>query len=63
MADQENQQRITDYCRNYPDIKLILAHAARGFNLYYTVEGIQNLKGLRNVWCDTFSRPSPKPGD
>lgn len=53
MADPANQQRIVEYCTRYPDMKLILAHAARGFNPYHTVEGIHALKGLGNVWCDT----------
>ncbi len=53
MAEPANQQRIVDYCSKHPNIKLILAHAARGFNPYHTVEGIHSLKGLRNVWCDT----------
>ena len=53
MAEAANQQRIIEYCSKYPDIKLILAHAARGFNPYHTAEGIHTLKGLRNIWCDT----------
>jgi len=53
LADPRNQQQIQYYCRRYPGMKLILAHAARGFNPFHTIEGIQALKGLRNVWCDT----------
>lgn len=53
MADPANQERIVEYCRRYPNIRLILAHAARGFNPHHTIEGIGALKGLRNVWCDT----------
>jgi glutamate-1-semialdehyde 2,1-aminomutase len=52
MADPSNQERIQYYCRKYPNMKLILAHAARGFNPFHTIEGIHVLKGLRNVWCD-----------
>ena len=52
MADAGNQHWIRYYCERYPGIKLILAHAARGFNGYHTVEGIGSLRGLRNVWCD-----------
>jgi len=30
-----------------------LAHAARGFNPWHTIEGVNALAGLENVWCDT----------
>jgi predicted TIM-barrel fold metal-dependent hydrolase len=53
MADLANQQQIRYYCEKYPNIKLILAHAARGFNPFHTIEGIGALDGLRNVWCDS----------
>jgi glutamate-1-semialdehyde 2,1-aminomutase len=52
LADPVNQQTIVDYCRRYPNIRLILAHAGRGFNPYHTIEGIEALRGLGNVWCD-----------
>ncbi|MGH9396496.1 MAG: amidohydrolase family protein [Terriglobia bacterium] len=52
MADPANQQQIRYYCEKYPNIKMILAHAARGFNPFHTIAGIHALKGLRNVWCD-----------
>jgi len=53
LADPGNQQAIRRYCEKYPNMKLILAHAARGFNPHHTIEGIGALSGLRNVWCDT----------
>jgi len=53
MADKGNQETIRYYCERYPRIKMILAHAARGFNPFHTVEGIGALKGLSNVWCDS----------
>ncbi|MSV30597.1 MAG: hypothetical protein EXQ52_17910 [Bryobacterales bacterium] len=53
MAEPANQERIEFFCRKYPGMKLILAHAARGFNPYHTIEGIGALQGLRNVRCDT----------
>src|SRR5262249_17494655 len=30
-----------------------LAHAARGFNPHHTIEGIESLRELDNVWFDT----------
>ena len=53
MADPLNQASIRRYCEKYPNMRLILAHAARGFNPWHTIEGIGSLRGLRNVWCDT----------
>ena len=53
MADPSNQQTIRRYCERYPRMRLILAHAARGFNPHHTIEGIEALRGLTNVWCDT----------
>ena len=53
LADTGNQETIRTYCQRYPNMRLILAHAARGFNPHHTVQGIDALVGLDNVWCDT----------
>jgi glutamate-1-semialdehyde 2,1-aminomutase len=53
LADSCNQETIRRYALRYPDARWILAHAARGFNPYHTVEGISALAGLGNVWFDT----------
>ncbi len=53
LADRENQQTIRRYAERYPDMRLILAHAGRGFNPNHTAEGIGSLKGLPNVYFDT----------
>jgi predicted TIM-barrel fold metal-dependent hydrolase len=53
MADPSNQETIRSWAIKYPNARFILAHAARGFNPYHTIEGIGSLRGLRNVWCDT----------
>jgi len=53
LADPINQATIRRYCERYPNMRLILAHAARGFNPWHTIEGIDSLRGLRNVWFDT----------
>lgn len=53
MADPENQREIRHYCQRYPNAKLILAHAARGFCATNTERGIEAIADLRNVWCDT----------
>ena len=53
LGDPRNQTYIVDHCRRYPHARLILAHAARGFNGGHTVEGISTLRGLDNVYFDT----------
>jgi glutamate-1-semialdehyde 2,1-aminomutase len=53
LADPSNQAIIRRYCERYPNMRLILAHAARGFNPWHTIEGIASLRGLPNVWFDT----------
>jgi glutamate-1-semialdehyde 2,1-aminomutase len=53
ISDASNQEVIRSWAIKYPNARFILAHAARGFNPYHTIEGIGSLRGLRNVWCDT----------
>jgi len=53
VADPRNQGTIRRYCTRYPDMRLILAHAARGFNPHHTIEGLTALRGLPNLYCDT----------
>ncbi len=53
LADPSNQEVLRHYATTYPNARLILAHAARGFNPHHTMEGIHALRGLGNVWFDT----------
>ena len=53
LADPLNQATIRRYCEAYPNMRLILAHAGRGFNPWHTIEGIASLRGLHNVFFDT----------
>ncbi len=53
LADPLNQAAIRRYCQDFPNMRLILAHAARGFNPWHTIEGIDSLRGLSNVYFDT----------
>jgi glutamate-1-semialdehyde 2,1-aminomutase len=53
LADAANQEWIRRHCERYPNMRLILAHAARGFNPHHTIQGISSLRGLENVWFDT----------
>ena len=53
LADARNQEAVTTLCRNYPDMRLVLAHAARGFNPSHTIRGIDGVAGLDNLFFDT----------
>ena len=53
LADPENQATLRRYAETYPDMRLILAHAGRGFNPHHTAEGIGTMTGLPNVYYDT----------
>ena len=53
LADPANQSYIQNRCRLHPGARLILAHAARGFCAQHTVEGIDSLRGINNVYFDT----------
>jgi predicted TIM-barrel fold metal-dependent hydrolase len=53
IADRGNQEVLRTWAARYPNARFILAHAARGFNPYHTIEGIGSLRGLSNIWCDT----------
>jgi len=53
LAEPDNQETIRRYCTRYPQMQLILAHAARGFNPHHTIEGIDALADLPNIWFDT----------
>jgi glutamate-1-semialdehyde 2,1-aminomutase len=52
IADERNQRYIREHCIRYPNARLVLAHAARGFCGAHTVEGIHALRGVENVWFD-----------
>ena len=58
-ADEGNQRWIERYCRLYPNMTLILAHSARGFQPSHNLEGLENLKGLDNLYFDTSANCEP----
>ncbi len=53
-------EQIVGCCRKYPNARLILAHAARGFHAPNTVQGLAALCGLNNVWFDTAGVCEPE---
>ena len=52
-ADPDNIRWIRHYCERYPNMKLILAHCARGLNPSHSLEGLPKLTGLENLYFDT----------
>jgi glutamate-1-semialdehyde 2,1-aminomutase len=52
LADPDNQAVIREMCVKYPNVKLVLAHAGRGFHSQNTIDGLPALKGLQNIWFD-----------
>jgi glutamate-1-semialdehyde 2,1-aminomutase len=59
LADPDNQRQIRAMCEQYPNAKLSLAHAARGFHSPNTVSSISSLRGLENVYFDTAAVCEP----
>ena len=59
IADSANIHWIRYYCKNYPNIKLILDHCARGFNRSHPMEGLSRLKDIDNLWVDTSAVTNP----
>ena len=59
VADPSNIHWIRRYCETYPNMKLILAHSARGHNPAHNLEGLMQLTGLDNLYFDTSSVCEP----
>ena len=59
VADPGNQHWIRTYCERYPDMKLILAHSARGFQPSHNFEGLPKLADLPNLYFDSSANCEP----
>jgi len=60
LSDPKNQKSICAWCERYPNARLLLAHAARGFHAPNTVRGVSALRGLQNVWFDSAAVCEPE---
>jgi glutamate-1-semialdehyde 2,1-aminomutase len=58
-ADADNIHWIRHYCKTYPNMRLILAHSARGFQPAHNLEGLPHLKGLDNLYFDSSANCEP----
>lgn len=52
LADEDNMRYIKEMAKRYPNATLILAHAARGFAAWTTIETVGELAPYENVWYD-----------
>lgn len=52
LSDPVNLAYIKEKTARYPNAKLILAHCARGFASWQTVEAVRKLKGIGNIYYD-----------
>ena len=59
VADETNIHWIRHYCENYPNMKMILAHSARAFQPAHGLEGLPQLTGLDNLYCDASANCEP----
>ena len=59
VADPGNLHWIRHYCEKYPNMKLILAHSARGFQLQHNLEGLPQLQDLDNLYFDCSANCEP----
>ncbi len=59
VADPGNLHWIHHYCERYPNMKLILAHAGRGFQPSHNLEGLPKLVGLENLYFDSSANCEP----
>ena len=53
IADGQNQQDLRRLCREYPAVRVILAHIGRSFNYRHARAGLWRVADLENVMVDT----------
>ena len=52
LDDERNIDEINALCAGFPRMKLVLAHAGCGFNMYNTINGCRKLDNAANLWFD-----------
>ena len=61
LADPENMSYICEMSGKYPNAKLILAHAGRGFAAWTVMETVEQLANHPNVYFDLSAVCEPGP--
>ncbi len=59
LSDPRNLEFVQTQCRRYPNARFVLAHAGRGFNAGHTVDAVDRLRGVDNVFFDTSAICEP----
>ena len=59
LSDPANSKYIRQKCIQYPNARLVLAHAARGFNGNHTADAVHLIKDLDNVFFDSSAVCEP----
>ena len=59
IADPDNGRAFRECCRRYSNARVVLAHGACAFGTALTVEAIDSLRGLDNVFFDTSANCEP----
>jgi len=59
VADPGNIEWIRHCCKSYPNMKLILAHSARGFQPSHNFAGLPQLMGFDNLYFDCSANCEP----
>ncbi len=59
LRDARNATYIREQCLAFPNARLVLAHAARGFNASDTAQAIDQLRGIDNVFFDSSAICEP----
>ena len=59
LADPQNMAYILEKTARYPNAKLILAHCARGFSSWTTIEHVRQMKGIPNIYYDLAGITDP----
>lgn len=52
LSDEKNMTYFKEMTAKYPNAKLILAHCARGFASWTTIEAVRQMKGIPNLYYD-----------
>ncbi len=61
LADPQNEQDIRRIYSQYPNIKLVLAHAGRSFHGPHATRGASALADLHNLWFDASAICEAEP--
>ncbi len=53
LADPVNQSQMVEYCRRYPNVRIIFAHVGRAYSLNYVTGLLDTIAECPNAYLDT----------